>query len=241
VRAATALLLAVGVVAAAGCSDDDAQGGSTTVETGPPTTTTESTDVATTSAPVTTSTPTTDPPTTSTPATTSAPPTTTTAPIDEEALKAEIAEDYERAFYRSYRILEHPRLRNLEMRAAEVLAPGSPAFDVFVARVRELVALGDAVVPNDPDLLSATVENVELAGEPPYRRATVTVCEVTNRRQVNLPENSPSGEAIEVAGSGELLVTRFEEPVRLTRNGWLRYKTPREGIGYPGETTCPPA
>jgi hypothetical protein len=225
---------------AVGCSDDDARGGSTTVVT-EPLTTTETTAVATTSAPATTATPTTsDPPTTTaSPVPTTTPP--TRAPVDEEALKAQIADDYERAFYRAYRMLEQPRLRNLEVRAAEVLASGSPAFDVFVARVRELVALGDAVVPNDPDLLSASVEHVEFVGEAPYRRANVTVCEVTNRKQVTLRENSPSGEQIEVAGSGELLVTRFEEPVRLTLNGWLRYRTPREGMGFPGETTCPPA
>jgi hypothetical protein len=241
VRARATLLLAAGLLAAAACSDDDdAQGGSTTVGTDPPPTT-GTTAVAATSAPATTATPaTSDPPTTSAPPTTSTPP-TTEPPLDEEALKAQIAADYERTFYRRATMLRHPRVRNVEARVATVLVEGSPAFDAFVARIRDLVALGDAVVPNDPDLYSATIESVELVGRPPYRRAIVTVCEVDNRKQVTLPENSPSGEEILVAGSGELQVIRYEEPVRRTQNGWLRFKSPREGIGYDGEMTCPPA
>jgi hypothetical protein len=176
--------------------------------------------------------PATDPPTTLEP---------TTQPVDVEALKAEIARDYERAFYRGWMMLEYPRLRNLDARAAMVLARGSPAYHSYIARTRELLALGDAVVPNDPDLLSATVESVDLVGQPPYRRAIVTVCEVTNRKQVTLPENSPTGKQVEVAGTGNLEVIRFHEPVRRTTNGWLRFKTPREGTGFDrGETTCPP-
>jgi hypothetical protein len=240
VRATTALVLVAGLLMAVGCSDDDARGGSTTVVTEPPTTT-ETTAVATTSVPATTATPTTsDPPTTTaSPVTTTTPP--TTAPVDEGALKAQIADDYERAFYRSYEMLGNPRLGNLERRAARAYVRNSSAFDSFVARVEELVALGDAVVPNDPDLLAVTVENVELVGEPPYRRAIVTACEVDNRKQVTLPENSPTGESIPVAGTGVLQVIRFDEPVRRTNNGWLPYRFEREGIGFEqGETTCPP-
>jgi hypothetical protein len=241
VRATTALVLVAGLLMAVGCSDDDARGGSTTVVSEPPTTT-ETTAIATTSAPATTATPTTsDPPTTTaSPVTTTTPP--TTAPVDEEALKAQIADDYERAFYRRWQMLQNPRRRKLQSRAAGVLVADSPAYDLFVNRVRELIALGDALVPNDPDLLEVSVENVELVGDPPYREAIVTACEVTNRKQVTLPENSPTGEEIEVAGSGRLLVTRFEEPVRRMGNSWLRYADPRDGVRYDqGETTCPPA
>jgi hypothetical protein len=240
VRATTALVLVAGLLMAVGCSDDDARGGSTTVVTEPPTTT-ETTAVATTSAPATTATPTTsDPPTTTaSPVTTTTPP--TTAPVDEEALKAQIADDYERAFYRSYEMLGNPRLRNLNTRAARVAAAGSPAFHDFVEIIEELVALGDRWVPNEPDLLSADVEKVELVGEQPYRRAIVTVCEVTNRKQVTPPENSPTGEEILVAGTGQLLVLRLVEPVRLTPNGWLRYRAGGRGTQFDqGETTCPP-
>ncbi len=171
-RATAALLLAAGLVAAAACSDDDdGQGGNTTGVTELPPTTTGTTSVATTSAPATTAPPpTTDPPTTSAPPTTSTPP--TTEPVDEEALKAQIADDYERAFYRRWQMLENPRLRNLEARAAEVaVVRFARVRRVRVDGSRELVALGDAVVPNDPDLLAVTVESVELVGEPPYRRA----------------------------------------------------------------------
>jgi hypothetical protein len=230
-------LLIAAAVAAAGCSDDDdAQGSSTTTaSSGSSASTTDPTLAATTSAAPTSSA--TTPSTTDTPTT----PEPTTEPVDVEALKAEIARDYERAFYRGWGMLRRPRLRNLDARAAKVLAEGSPAYESYIARTQELVVVGDAVVPNDPDLLSATVEKVDLVGPPPYRRAVVTVCEVTNRKQVTLAENSPSGEQIEVAGSGNLEVIRYHEPVRRTENGWLRFKTPREGIGFDrGETTCPP-
>jgi hypothetical protein len=234
VRRVAALLLA-GAVTAAGCSDDDAQSSNTTAASTPEIT--QTTVEATTSTAATTA-PTTAPPTTDTPTT----PEPTTQPVDEEALKARIAKDYERAFYRGYRMLARPSLRNLEALAATVVAVGSPAYHNFVARIRDLVALGDAVVPNDPDLLSATVEKVKLVGALPYRRAVVTVCEVTNRKQVTPPENSPTGEQIEVAGSGQLLVFRFEEPVRFTSNGWLRTRGDRKGVQFTGgQTTCQPA
>jgi hypothetical protein len=231
------VLLIAGAVAAAGCSDDDAQGSSTTTAgSGSPASTTDTTLAATTSAPPTSSA--TTPLTTDTPTT----PEPTTEPVDVEALKAEIARDYERAFYRSYQMVRRPSLQNLDERAARVVVQGSPAYDAFVRRVEELVALGDRVVPNDPDLLSVSVEGVKLLGRSPYRRAIVTACEVDNRTQVTPPENSPSGRLIEVSGTGLLQVIRYEEPVRLTEHGWLRYRNPREGVGFEqGETTCPPA
>jgi hypothetical protein len=229
------VVLIVLAVAMAACSDDDSQAvDSTVVE--PATTRTTAVATTTASTPATTEA---SPPTTDVPTTVAS---TTTESIDEEALKAEIARDYERAFYRRAEMLAAPSLRNLESRVARVLVQDSPAFDTFVERIQELVALGDQVVPNDPNLYSATVEKVELVGNRPYRRAVVTVCEVDNRRQVTPPENSPTGEEVEVAGTGELLVTRIEEPVRLTANGWLRYRSNRKGIGFvQGETTCPPA
>ncbi len=228
-----ALLIAV-AVGAVGCSDDDGQGSPATTTSATATSAETTVAVTTSVAPTTTAT---SPPTTDTPTT----PEPTTEPVDVEALKHQIAQDYERAFYRGWQMLERPRLRNLNDRAAKVLARGSPAYDSYVARTRELVALGDAVVPNDPDLLSAMVERVDLVGGAPYRRAIVTVCEVTNRKQVTLAENSPSGEQIEVGGTGNLEVIRYHEPVRRTANGWLRFKTPREGTGFDrGETTCPP-
>jgi hypothetical protein len=230
-------LLVAAALTAAGCSDDDAAGNDSTVVE-PATTPTSAVNTTAPSSATTvtteTSPPTTDAPTTVTP--------TTTPPVDVEALKAEIARDYERAFYRGWKMLEMPSLRNLEARVAAVRVPGSPSFDQLVARIEELVALGDRVVPNDRDLLSVTVERVELVGRPPFRRAIVTVCEVTNRRQVTPAENSPTGNEIEVAGTGVLDVARYDEPVRLTDNGWLRYVETRRGTLFDqGETTCPPA
>jgi hypothetical protein len=236
VRRLPALLIA-GALAAAACSDDDSQGTSATTPSTPATSAGTTVEAATSTAPTTSAVPTSPaqpPPTTDTP--------TTPEPVDVEALKAQIAQDYERAFYRSYAMVRRPSLSNLPERAARVVIRGSRAFKAFVRRVAELVELGDRVVPNDPDLLAVTVEGVTLIGKPPYRRAIVTACEVDNRKQVTSARNSSAGHQIEVAGSGTLQVIRYEEPVRLTNHGWLRYRDPREGVGFErGETTCPPA
>ena len=141
-------------------------------------------------------------------------------------------------------MLEVPSLRNLEARVAKVLVAGSPAFDSFVARVQELVALGDQVVPNDPDLLSVTVENVELVGAaavPPGDRHRVRGDQShsrSRRRRTHRPATRSRSPARAV-----LEVTRFEEPVRLTEQRLASLSaSPDEGIGFvQGETTCPPA
>ena len=227
VKRTTAAFAALVVIATAACSGDDDAADVTTTPT-PPDTTEASTSTST-SMPTTTST---------LPPTTAPPP--TSAEQAAEALKAQIAADYEAAFYRRYEMVGAPSLDNLEANAAQINVAGSPAYQKFVARIQERVQLGDRVVPNDPDLLSATVELVQLVGGPPYTEAIVTACEVTNRKQVTPPENSPNGQQIEVAGSGALIVIRYEEPVQLTENGWLSYQEPRRGrVFNEGETTCP--
>ncbi len=130
-----------------------------------------------------------------------------------------------------WEMLETPSLRNLEARVATVLRCGFAGVRQLRRRgSQELVALGDAGRAERPGpAVRRRWRTSSWSVEPPYRRAIVTVCEVTNRRQVTPPENSPTGEEIEVAGTGKLVVTRFEEPVRLTDNGWLRYQDPTRG------------
>ena len=168
---------------------------------------------------------------------TTVPPPTTTQPIDEEALKAEIAERLRAGVLPPLARCSRCRACATSRRGSpRCWSQGSPAFDSFVARIEELVALGDRVVPNDPDLYSATVENVELVGRPPYRRAIVTVCEV---------DQPPAGHA-----TGELPDRRGGRGRRHRRRWWSSAsrsrsgspttagsatRRPREGIGFERE------
>lgn len=170
--------------------------------------------------------------------TTIAEPTTTV--FDEEALKAEIAADYEENYFELRDLFLRPSLDDLDNRLAEVAQPGSEAHRLLKARLVELIGLGDALVPNDPDLFSVTVEEVELVGAAPYEEAIVTACRVDNRKQVTLAENSPTGAEVLVFGSDSLRVGRFREPVGLTDRGWVPYTGRRDGESFEGVQTCPP-
>ena len=163
-----------------------------------------------------------------------APPTTSI-----EDLEAQIAADYERAFFLRYELLAAPSLDNLEANVAEIAVTGSPAFEPIVKGIRDLVAAGDRVVPNDPDILTVTIENVELVGDAPYSEAIVTACMVSNRKQVTPAENSPVSSQIDVVGSGDLAAIRIPDPVRLTDGRWLRYATRVTAQEYQGQDTCP--
>jgi hypothetical protein len=207
------------------CGSDDGNAKPTT-STG----TTTPTSAATTIAPTT-------PDTTSTPtsSTTTVPVTTTTTVED---LKAQIAADFEKAYFRNFELVLTPSLDNLDARVAEIAVPGSDAFTRVVAFVQDLVRLGDRVVPNDPDILKITVENVDLVGQPPYTEANVTSCKVTNRKRVTPAENSPSGIEIPVGDTGKLLAYRITEPVQLTATGWFRTSGDLTGIPFEGQESC---
>jgi hypothetical protein len=166
---------------------------------------------------------------------------TTTTVFDEEALKAEIAADYEENYFELRELFLRPSLDDLDARLAEVAQPGSEANRLLKARLEELIELGDALVPNDPDLFSVTVEEVELVGAAPYTEAIVTACRVDNRKQVTLAANSPTGVEVLVFGSDSLRVGRFREPVGFTDRGWVPYTGRRDGESFEGVETCPPA
>jgi len=219
VRALVTLAVAVSVATA--CSGDDD-------ETEP--------SVPATTAAVTTEAPTsTDPPTTTEPTTTTAAPTTALPPtttVDVEALKAQIAADYERSYELLDELVSNPTLDGLGDRLALFLAPGSDSYNSVRTFVEELVASDERVVNGDPDLSSVTVEMVELVGSPPYVEATVTACSIDNRLRVDAA-GTPLEEPL-------LFAIRQRQVVQLTPNGWLpasRLTGLEQGDGI---TECPP-
>ncbi len=202
------------------CNDDAARPGTTppvvTVIAGPSTAPTSST-------------------TTSTTSTTVPAPSTTSV----EDLKAQIAADYERAFYRRYELVAAPTLDNIEANVAEVMAKNSVLYVQIVKRIKDLVAAGDRVERNTPDLLKVTVEKVELVGDPPFTKAVATICQVDNLKQVTPAENSPTGSEVEVVGTGDLIASRIADPVMLTDHGWLPYSADRPATDFEGQDSCP--
>jgi hypothetical protein len=182
---------------------DDASTTATTVTIAPARTTSSNSTPGTSAASTST--------TTSTTTTTVAVTTTTT--LDD--LKAQIAADFQRSYLRRADLVNAPTLDNLDLHVAEVAAPGSDAFATLVAYIQDLVRLGDRVVPNDPDIFSVTVENIEFVGEPPYKQANVTSCRVSNRKRVTPAEAAPAGTETLVGDTGKLIAKRVIEPVQL--------------------------
>lgn len=115
----------------------------------------------------------------------------------------------------------------------------SVLYGQVIKRIKDLVAAGDRVVPNNPDRSKVTVEKVELVGGPPFTKAIVTVCEVDDRKQVTPAENSPTGSEVEVVGTGALIASRIADPVMLTDHGWLAYSADRPATDFEGQDSCP--
>ena len=200
------LVAALVLSAMAACDDGD---DTAPTSTDPPTTeaTATSDPTATTDAPTTA--PTTAPSTSTAPGPTTSP---------EDALAAEIAADYLEAEEAIYALVHEPSLDQLEQRVALVAAPGSPFFDLMVARVTELVELGDIVTANDPDIDHVEIEDIEVVDGD---SALLTICRVTNLKQVT-PGASPTGEDVLTLGTGELIASRSRECRLCTSNAWLR-------------------
>jgi hypothetical protein len=173
---------------------------------------------------------------TSTTTTTTIPATTTTTLDD---LKAQIAADFERVYLHTFDFFATPSLDHLDDRLAEIAVPGSGAFAARKAYIEDLVRLGDRVVPNVPDILKVTIENVELIGAPPYKEAKVTSCKVTNRKRVTPAENSPVSIEAGVGDSGKLVAERTVAPVQLTSSGWLPTAGQLVGTFFEGQDSCP--
>ena len=225
-------LLVVTVALLAGCTSSGkvATVTTTVLPTSPPSTEAVPTVPPPTPAPTSAST---GAPTTTTSTTIPVPPSTTI-----EDLKATIAADFERGSYRVFELLAAPSLDNLDAKLAEVAVPGSEYSAILTKRFQELIAAGDAVVPNDPDILTVKVESVDLVGEAPFTQAKVTYCAENNRRQVNLAAFSPTGEDIQVDGTGELDVTRFTETLQLVGTRWLQFEGKLDATSVEGNK-CP--
>lgn len=220
-RALTALAVLVVLIAAA--CNGDAQ----STETDSP----ASTDPPTTPAPA--DPPTTPPPTTAAPTTL---PPTTAAPsttLDVEALKAQIAADYERSWELRDELATSPTLEGLPEKLAQIAVPGSSNYARLEEFVRELVEMGHHVIDGEPAYSTADVETVELNGTPPYDRATIVVCYVSNRIRVD-DSNTPLEEP-------RLFAVRGSATVVSTPNGWLPDGDTIVLWEAPEVTECPPA
>jgi len=229
-RAVTSLAVAVLVVSGCTGDDDTADETSTTPPPAVATTAPDSSAPAATDPPATTDAPTTTGPPVTTVATTTTTASPTTTVLDEEALKAQIAEDYNAAYRLREEMYSAPTLDGLEERLAKVAVPGSPSYTGFEAFIRELVDTGERLTSNDPDYSSVTAQKVELSGSPPYSEALVTGCLVTNQVRVASDGSKVAGGGLGSAQQVELLV--------LTPNGWLPSEVLRAETVTPGATQC---
>ena len=169
-------------------------------------------------------------------------PVTTTTVVAEDALKAQIAADYVKAYGLEADLEAKPSLDQLEARTAEIAPEGSDNYTRLVAVVKGLVQVGDVVRANDTDpVYAATVEGVELVGSAPYTSAVVHACLVDNRVRVNTADQSPTGADVVVYGSGSLTATRIRISVLLTPHGWLPPGLPDDGRTWEGVASCPSA
>ncbi len=204
---------AVCALLGSGCRGDDDDTADPTITPAP----IESTEAAV----VTISPPTTVPPTT-------LPPTTT---VDIEALKSQIAADYQRSWQLRNELSRNPTLENLDERIAQISAPGSEDAMDLKEVIEDAVATGERTVPGDPDLFRIDVENIEISGSPPSQ-AVITVCFVGNANLVD-----SQGNVI----NGGLMATRSRETVVPTANGRLPNGFFIDLWGGSGVAECPPA
>lgn len=235
----TAALIAAGALLAlvAACSDDDSPEAGDTVPPSPIT--------AATTSPATTHE---TPPTTQPASSSTVAPTTT---VSEEHVKAEIEADYLEITDHGWELAANPRKKNLEKRVAQVAVTGSPYYETTITRIRELVDRGEYMYLDEPPINKATVQDIELIGEPPYTEAIVIACHVSNANLVTDPIPAdefpggtyPDGLEPDVAYVGEPSGVRailYERPLRLTNDGWRRYQeATHEPIAeYEGQESC---
>ena len=139
------------------------------------------------------------------PATTTAAPTTIPAPTTtlspDDQLKAQIAADYEQAFFNLIQLFENPLSVDDDLALASIAVRDSEQFNQLKGRLEELRLIGDVISGSDPDTNQVIVESVELVGSPPYQEANLTVCEILNLAQVTPAANSPTGKEILVGGT----------------------------------------
>jgi hypothetical protein len=224
-RGAAAVLAALAIVTAA-CSDDDDATPTTTAET-PPTTSPETTAAPTTSAPV-------------TPVTTASSPPPTTQSVDQ--LKAEVVAAFLALEDKNLALLMNPNVPDLEASIAEIAIAGTAYAQQIESRVNELIANGQSVRLNDPNLRSVTVEQVQSLDPPSNDHVNVTACQVGNAILVKNADVSPiPGRSIPVGGTGQLVASRFTVDLVRTPAGWRHAGAPGpDSVSYPGASECPP-
>jgi hypothetical protein len=171
------------------------------------------------------------------PATTEAPTSTsttvepTTTALDEEAVKAQIAEDYLAVQQALEDLNRAPTLENLDERLAAIATPGSPIHGELRTAIEHDVAVGERLVPGNPDYSDVFVETVELPEGPSGQTASVTACIVSNESVVGA-QGQPIGDP------GTLIAARVRDTLELSPTGW-RLSGPRERVGIrEGLTSC---
>jgi hypothetical protein len=229
-RGGAAVLVALVVVAGA-CSDDDDASPTTTVKT-------------TSTEPPQTSTPTTTGPVTTMAPTTVAPPPTTPAPTTQSAdqLTAEVTAAFLALEDKNLALLMNPKVSDLQAAIAEIAVSGSPYALQIESRVNELIANGQSVRLNTPNLRSIKVERVVVVDPPQNTHVNVTSCQVGNAIVVKNPDVSPiPGRSIPVGGTGGLFASRFTVDLVRTPAGWRHSSGPSDdSVSYPDAVDCPP-
>jgi hypothetical protein len=237
VRTIRRAIIAVGALGltltAAACDDGDPDADVATTATppAPPSMPTTATSTPPTTAP--TVVPNTDPPTTPATTTSTQPPPTT---IDEEALKAEIAEDFVASLQRLAELTGEPNADVLEERIAQIAAPGEYR-DELSTYVTGLAEAGQHVRLGNPPVFEVTVEQVAVIGP---SEAEVQFCWAQNG-QVVQPGAASGGTELTISPP-TLTAIRDRETVVRTVHGWLQSTSDGRAMGiFEGSAICPPA
>ncbi|MET0579081.1 MAG: hypothetical protein ABW122_10515, partial [Ilumatobacteraceae bacterium] len=122
--------------------------------------------------------------------------------------------DYQRSWANRNALAENPTIDDLDVKLAQISAPGSEDYETVRAFISGLVESGERVVAGTPDLFRIDVEQVDLVGPSPTAEAVVTICFVGNRTRIDSQGNV-------VPGSGQLIAARRQDRVTSTPNGWL--------------------
>jgi hypothetical protein len=236
VRTIRRAIIAVGALGfsltAAACDDGDpeADGSTTATPPAPPSPPTTATSTPPTTAPSVVAN--TDPPTTTAPATSTRAPATT---IDEEALKAEIAEDFVASLERLADLTGEPNADVLDERIAQIAAPGEYREELSTY-VTGLAEAGQHVRLGDPPVFEVTVEQVAVIG--PFE-AEVQFCWAQNGQVVQ--PGAESGDTELTVSPPTLTAVRDRETVVRTAHGWLQSTSDGRALGiFEGSAVCPP-
>ena len=155
------------------------------------------------------------------------------------SIEQTIVADYQTDQNLYWAVVFSPSTDNLEARVGEFSVPGEQIFAAVVQGVQDLVKVGDAYVPNSPDLRHGSVERVDLDGA---SDATLTICTVDNSKRITPASNSPTSSEIDEDNTGQLAATRSILRMHLSSGRWLLASYPGDALGiWKGQDHCEPA